>query len=305
MPELILHHYKESPYAEKIRVLLGYKGLSWRSVTVQRIAPKPDLVALTGGYRKVPVLQVGADVYCDTRLIVEIIDAQSPQPSVRNVLGTPNELIAHWADINLFGRAVAYTFGRNADRLPDALLADRAALRGGPLERAALKQAVPLAEQELATQIGWLDHALSGAQPFANGAGPGNGDFSLYASLWFAQQGGFDFSRFAQVEAWLARMHAFGNGHSADMTSQDALAIAAQTQPLPLAPKGSISPDPAGVALGQMVLITPEQLGHGTSVRGELVAINPDRLTLLVLSERCGALHVHFPRVGYRLQAAA
>ena len=62
MNTLILHHYNESPYAEKIRALLGYKGLSWRSVMMPRIAPKPDMVALTGGYRTVPVLQIGADV---------------------------------------------------------------------------------------------------------------------------------------------------------------------------------------------------------------------------------------------------
>ena len=50
----------------------------WRSVTVPMVAPKPDLTALTGGYRKVPVMQIGADVYCDTRLIAEVIDEQLP-----------------------------------------------------------------------------------------------------------------------------------------------------------------------------------------------------------------------------------
>ena len=29
--------------------------------------PKPNLTALTGGYRKTPVLQIGADIYCNSQ----------------------------------------------------------------------------------------------------------------------------------------------------------------------------------------------------------------------------------------------
>ena len=49
--DLILHHYAGSPFSEKVRLVLGYKGLSWKSVSVPVILPKPDVVALTGGYR--------------------------------------------------------------------------------------------------------------------------------------------------------------------------------------------------------------------------------------------------------------
>ena len=73
MAELVLHHFDWSPYAEKVRVLLGIKGLAWRSVQIPMVMPKPDLTALTGGYRKTPVLQVGADIYCDTSLIADVL----------------------------------------------------------------------------------------------------------------------------------------------------------------------------------------------------------------------------------------
>ena len=72
-PDLVLHHYPESPYAEKVRRILGFKGLAWKSVTIPMMMPKPDLLALTGGYRKTPVLQIGADVYCDTDLIARVL----------------------------------------------------------------------------------------------------------------------------------------------------------------------------------------------------------------------------------------
>jgi glutathione S-transferase len=303
MSELVLHHYNESPYAEKIRTLLGYKGLTWRSVIVPRIAPKPDLTALTGGYRKVPVLQIGADVYCDTRLIAEVIAAAAPEPSTQTLPGAFTDVVEHWVDSNLFARAVAFTFGSLVDYLPDELLADRAALRGAPLEREALKRAVPLAAQELATQLRWVETGLAGGQLFVNGERPGAGDFTLYSTLWFARNGRFDFSAFPLISAWMGRMQAFGHGERIDMTAQEALTLAAASEPIALT-ADSVSPDACGVAQGNAVSVTPESLGHGTTVTGELVAINDRRLTLRLKSERCGTVHVHFPRVGYRVRVA-
>ena len=81
MPDLILHHYPGSPFSEKIRLVLGYKKLAWKSVIVPAIMPKPDVVALTGGYRKTPVLQLGADIYCDTALIARVLERLAPAPS--------------------------------------------------------------------------------------------------------------------------------------------------------------------------------------------------------------------------------
>lgn len=81
MSELILHHYPTSPFAEKARLLLGFKGLSWRSVHISPVMPKPDLTALTGGYRKTPVLQIGADIYCDTALIARRLEQEKALPA--------------------------------------------------------------------------------------------------------------------------------------------------------------------------------------------------------------------------------
>ncbi len=303
MSALILHHYNESPYAEKVRALLGYKGLAWRSVIVPRIAPKPDMVALTGGYRKVPVLQVGADVYCDTRLIAEALDNLALGKPVAAAAGTFSEVVENWVDVNLFGRAVAFTFGQNVDHLPEAFLADRAALRGAPLDRSALKAAVPMAAQELAAHIGWVDKALCGPHSFVNGATPGIGDFTLYSTLWFARNGRLDFTPFPAVAAWMDRMKAFGHGEPTEFSAAEALDVAASHEPAAL-PAWQGGTDASGLTAGQRVTVSPELLGHGTDVPGELVALSPYRITLRVRSERCGTVHVHFPRLGYRLRAS-
>ena len=41
MSPLILHHYDFSNFAEKARLMLGFKGLAWRGVEIPPIAPKP------------------------------------------------------------------------------------------------------------------------------------------------------------------------------------------------------------------------------------------------------------------------
>jgi glutathione S-transferase len=299
----ILHHYKESPYAEKIRTLLGYKGIPWRSVIVPRIAPKPDLTALTGGYRKVPVLQVGADVYCDTRLIAEVLDALAPEPSLKTAAGSLGPLLENWVDNTLFVKAVDFTFGQIADVVPPALLADRGALRGAPLEPEALKAAVPLARQSLQLHMAWLEQALADQRPYFNGQTPDVGDFTLFSTLWFARVGRFDFSAYPLLAAWLARMDAWGHGNAQPLDAEQALAVARQSTSVPLL--ASVLPDGSGLTPGQRVAVTPEQAGHGTTVEGELVAITPQRLSLRHTDERCGSVHVHFPRLGYRVRALA
>jgi len=47
----ILHHFLLSPFSEKPRAVSGSKRMAWRSVLVPPYLPKPDVVALTGGYR--------------------------------------------------------------------------------------------------------------------------------------------------------------------------------------------------------------------------------------------------------------
>ena len=108
--DIILHHYPLSPFAEKIRAVLGFKQLAWKSVIVPAIAPKPDVVALTGGYRKTPILQIGRDVYCDTALICDVLEHIQPAPALYPLRDKGMaRVLAQWADSTLFWCAIPYT----------------------------------------------------------------------------------------------------------------------------------------------------------------------------------------------------
>ncbi|KJL06833.1 hypothetical protein JT13_27315, partial [Klebsiella pneumoniae] len=44
--------------------------------------PRPDLMPMTGGYRRTPTMQIGADIYCDTQIIIRELERRFPTPTL-------------------------------------------------------------------------------------------------------------------------------------------------------------------------------------------------------------------------------
>ena len=146
--EIILHHYWTSPFSEKIRLVFGLKKLAWRSVEIPNMMPKPDLLPLTGGYRKTPVMQIGADIFCDTQIIIRELERRYPAPSVfPHGKGLPYAL-AFWADRIFFMPTVGTVFGEIGDSVPEDFKKDRAAMSGGSFSTDALKAMAPFAKDQ-------------------------------------------------------------------------------------------------------------------------------------------------------------
>ena len=154
MADLILHHYPNSPFSEKVRIAFGIKQLAWKSVQIPVIMPKPDLMPLTGGYRKTPVLQVGADIYCDTQLIMLELEKRAPRPPLlpTDRAGEARAL-AMWVDRNIFWSAVGVVMGAIGDKLPESFHKDRSAFSGRSFDVARLKEAAPVAAEQTYAQL--------------------------------------------------------------------------------------------------------------------------------------------------------
>ena len=305
----VLHHYASSPFSEKIRLVLGYKGLDWGSVTVPSIMPKPDVQALTGGYRKTPFLQIGADIYCDSALICDVLEHRQATPTLypEGSKGLARTL-AQWADTTLFWAAMAYNlspagaaqlFAKAPPAVAQAFVADRAAMSGGQ-QRMRPGDATGIYKSYLRR----LAHMLQ-EQPFLLGEAPSVADFSAYHPLWFTRQivpalnGILDAT--PAVLAWMDRMAALGHGTMHPMASADAIALALASEPLAMAPE-TVFQDEHGIALGSAVAITAESFGPEPT-EGVLVAATRTRYTLARHDARVGTVHVHFPRIGYVLRA--
>lgn len=310
MADLILHHYLTSPFSEKVRLILGAKKLPWKSVFIPPIMPKPDVEVLTGGYRKTPFLQIGADMYCDSALIADVLEHLQPEPTLYpEPEKGMSRILAQWADTTLFWAAMAWNLQPRgaaevfAKALPEAAKAfgeDRGKMSAGNMTRLRPADATSAYKSYLRRLSDMLDE-----KPFLLGEVPSIADFSAYHPLWYTR-------RIESVRTildltpavidWLDRMAAIGHGVPEKFTSDEAIAVAKAATPHTLLTDSTFQDD-HGIPLGSAVTVRAESFGL-EETPGTLVAATRTHYTLERSSERTGTVHVHFPRIGYVLKKA-
>ena len=300
MTGIILHHYDTSPYAEKVRTGLGLKGLAWASVELPVIMPKPNLTALTGGYRKTPVLQIGADIYCDSQLIMRELERRHPSPSFYPAGHGAADALAWWAEKTTFSPAAGIAFAKRPDALPEGFLADRAKFSGRNIDPAAMKAAVPNLLDQLRAHFDWLSQMLTDGRSFLQGSAAGLADLAAYHPVWFLQQNfgplAAPLDGFPGLLRWAKRVAAIGHGWRSPMTSAQALdAARAATSIAGATPDPQ---DPVGRTPGQTVTVTPDDTGRDPVI-GELVASGVHEIVIRRSDSAIGEVCVHFPRAGF------
>ncbi len=303
MTEIILHHYPASPFTEKVRLTLGLKGLAWRAVEQPSIMPKPELVPLTGGYRKIPVMQIGADVWCDSQCIIRELERRHPTPSVfpdGNVAA--GWAFAFWADRVFFQAAVAVIFGQMADQVPKEFIDDRTKLmgNGARFDPNAMKAAVPIMKESLRAQLDWLETTLADGRAFLFGGKPGLTDFATYHSIWFLQTyyppaGGL-LAPYGKLGGWLGRVKAIGHGKPSAMDKKEAVEVARAASP---ATTPQVDPgEPNGLKPGDRVAVMADDYGRDL-IPGELVRSSAQEIAIRRSDPQVGDVVVHFPRAGF------
>ncbi len=308
--QLILHHYATSPYSEKIRAILSFKDVPWTSVEVPAIMPKPDYVALTGGYRRVPILQIGAHIYCDTALIAEVLERLAPSPAIfpPESAGTAR-FFAQWADSVLFWTTAAYVFQKEgAASLLSHLTDDEK--KAFAVDRGEFRSRIPRMASSEATAalliyLRRFETMLIDDRVWLLGSSASIADFSVYHCLWFVRRSGplaAIIDDFPYVAGWYERMRRLVQPPHADMTSEAALRHASDEVPQEL--ESEFYTDTHGISLGEQVTVTPVDTGCDP-VQGELVLAMRDELALRRFDDRVGELIVHFPRLGFEMKKVA
>ncbi|MGL4542526.1 MAG: glutathione S-transferase [Polymorphobacter sp.] len=291
---MILHHYEASPVSELVRIALGIKGAAWQSVLIPNLGAKPELAPLTGGYRKTPVLQIGADIYCDSAAIIDAIEAHCPEPTLFPApLGALARVLASWAGGPLFGACAVTALAPVADAIPAAFWDDRKALFGFGKERA-LAGAGHLPTQ-VETAFAWIDATLADDRTFIGGDAAGYADAALYMLVWFvATTRGSEFTADKRwLTAWSARVAAIGHGHRSEISAETALAVATAAIPDVEAAVAAGS----GFVAGQAVTVRTEDPGANV-IAGRLARLSAAGITILRDDTRVGTVAVHFPRLG-------
>jgi glutathione S-transferase len=305
---IILHHFDRSPFSEKIRVVFGHKGLSWRSVRIPEIMPKPDLMPLTGGYRRTPVMQIGADVFCDTQIIIREIERRFPSPTLfpPDAAGAPWAL-SSWTDRAFFQNAVTLVFGTLGPKVPQAFVEDRSQLRGAKFDLDRMRAAIPQMRDQLRAQLGWIEAQLSDGRKWLFGEFS-LADVSATMNVWYMRSSlsaeedqavaGLNsiFAGLKHVATWERHVRAIGHRLREEMAAEEALAIAAKASPETVAKNDP--DDPNGRKVGDKVRIAPDDYGK-VEVSGEIVSLSAQHIAIRRVDERVGEIVAHFPRAGF------
>jgi len=307
---IILHHFDQSPYSEKIRLALRLKNLAWSGVDIPSILPKPDLVPLTGGYRRTPVMQIGADIYCDTALILSELEQRFQLPA----LTLPGHeglasMVACWADGKWFQSSVGIIFAAIGDQLPAAFIEDRTRMSGRPFDIRAMQAAAPTLRDQWRSQLHWIEARLEGGRQAGTGdwligTRPGLVDVHAFMNPWFVGRLLPDFLEACFAEAplsqdWYSRLKAISGPSPDTLSGAEALEIARQAAPRLKA--ASTEGDWQGFQPGERVAVAPDDYARDW-VEGDLVIASHERLILARQDEQAETIHVHFPRVGYVME---
>jgi glutathione S-transferase len=265
--------------------------------------PKPDLMPLTGGYRKTLVMQIGADIYCDTQLIMLELDRRLPSPPFLPK-GREGEAraITMWVDRNIFSPAVGVVMSEVADRFGEAFKKDRSEFSGRSFDPARLRAALPMVRDQTYALLSLAESMLADGRKFLLGGEACLADCALYNPVWFIQQQlgptAAPLDRLPRIVAWSERVKALGGGKRTDIEATDALDIAKAAKPGPASVDAN---DPSGLKAGQTLSVTPDDTGK-VPVTGTLVGLAADRISIARSDPRAGDVVVHFPRAGYIVQ---
>lgn len=301
---LILHHYWPSPFAHKIRMALGLAGLDWSSVEIPRVPPKPLLTPLTAGYRRTPVLQVGADIYCDTQNIARALGeyggTQSlfPDATEARVL-----LLSDWIDQQLFPLAARVVITSALDTAPPDFVKDRGDLYfGSGWSVDQLKADLPGVVLQLKAGL----HRLNGSIEAHAGVSAETlnyGDVAVAFLCWFLR-GRWDLgpdvlSEYPNLCRIESAVCALGHGSEVALDAESALEIAHRAEP-----QSAVGIRvPTALRLGQPIAIRPFLPSSDPEVLGTLRYLDQTRVSIDYAHSTVGQVAVHFPVLGYQISS--
>ncbi len=302
MSELILHHFDSSPFAEKIRLVFGLKQLSWQSVDLPMIMPKPDLTALTGGYRKTPVLQIGAEIYVDTARIADELESRYPAQSIY-AGGNQGmfKAMAFWSNNAFFEPGAGLSMGVN-EMVPDDVKEDRFSFFNF-MDFDNLDHEIPYLYEQLIAHARFVESQLSDGRAYLFGDTPTWADVNAWFVFWMARGNiapiGAYLDDFTLAASWEQRMSEVGHGTRSEISAIEAHSVARNTD----------TEDGKGVQLihqkfydDQLVNVVAEDYGKDP-VQGKLITLNHDEISINRDDPKAGNVNVHFPRAGFRVVA--
>ncbi len=297
---IILHHYPLSPYSEKIRAMLAYTDTAWKSCITSEAPPRGDLDILSGGYSRIPIGQIGADIYCDSNLLADEIAALSKTPALANEKLNAEQLEQRqWVESKLFFACVNRAFSIS---LLSRIAKEKGVLNLGHFlkdriqmgAKAAISMGSPKSAPKYINQGFNLLTEGMGTNAFIGGNSPNLVDFALYHCFWFLAEVGErdDLNENPQVLDWYQRMHSYQSSPVDEIGIESALSEAKIANPKRLAKRFT-----QDHRIGADITIAPSDYRQ-IPVTGKLVGADSQRWIIERNHPETGKLHLHFPTHG-------
>ncbi|KAF7906921.1 hypothetical protein EAE99_011988 [Botrytis elliptica] len=319
-PEIIVFHYRFSPFAKRITWYLTLRGIPYSECLQAPTMPRPDIQALGTQYRRIPIVSIGRDIYHDTRLILRKLEELFPDYPTIAAASTEQKgiekLLEIWTVEGLFLRA-AQLLPLDLPLLGDKkFTSDREDYTGKSWERGSLEKARPEALAAFKGAFELLESGFlgDGRDWILGSEGPMLADIeAVWPFHWLTTLPGalpadyISAQQFPQSFAWIARF-------------DHATRLAARKLPRPTVLSGAEvlekvsasdfvekdecvdTQDPTGLHRGQEVEVWPIDTGMNNRDRGILVGLSTKEIVVESRTREGVKVKIHTPRYGFRIR---
>ncbi|KAH8820903.1 hypothetical protein F5884DRAFT_65739 [Xylogone sp. PMI_703] len=325
--EIILFHYSLSPYARRVFWYLNLRRIPFSQCIQSPILPRPALEALGVSYRRIPLLSIGKDVYVDSRLIIEKLEALYPpsssHPAIVPVPPAPStlafgKLFEIWnTDGGIFDRLTELV-PSDAPLLSDEKFTkDREQYSGRSWGKEMQDRLRPDALVEIRHGFSFLeDQVLGDGREWVLGKeGPSLADIhAVWTFQWIVELPGalppdvISKDQFPKVFAWIARFEdairkaVAAHGQTKRLEIEEVLKTVSSAS----FAEDEVSveeKDPLGLKKGQLVEVWPTDSGFNNKDRGVLIGLNWNEAVIEIKTRDGHSLRLHAPRHGFKVRA--
>ncbi|KAJ3853154.1 hypothetical protein EV368DRAFT_73615 [Lentinula lateritia] len=327
-PGVILYRYDASPFSVKIDNVLMFKNVPYATVTVANVLPRPEITESLGlTYRRIPILAIGNDIYCDTSLIAAAIERRFPTSQGFGTIFPPKKhggspdtgllkaFTQHYADTVLFNLGPILL---PWNRFPDFFLKDRQTVSSRLFANAVPDMPLMINSQgkamnALSAHLALVNEQLQdGREWLFDTELPSLADIGIHFTYnWVCgfpnTRSLFDEARFPYALRWLDRLNKFIKTTRNDfptpqiLTGPEAADSIAKSSYEPYNVIGFDAFEAARLNLvkNQMVNVVPDDTGPQFATFGKLVAFNHEEIVIETNGTMNAIFRCHFPRIGF------
>ncbi|CAF0981637.1 unnamed protein product [Didymodactylos carnosus] len=265
------------------------------------ILPRPDLQSIGINYRRIPVLAIGKDIYCDTSAIIDALNTKFSDKLVLSSKDLAGAIKGLQVLADGIFRVVLGAFRIN--RMPPSFIEDRKDLFPLLIDPN-FEQLRPHALSETRGYLTTLENNLH--SDWILGQDLSLGDIEIIwvlrwalLDLKFSEEPSLSKEQFPKVYTWIDRFMVQvekNKSPSIQIKGDEAkrIILASNLDPV----SGVDSNDPLLLKEGDQVVINSTDAKPTHPQEGKLIGLNGKETVI----ELDNGIHVHFPRIGYRVE---